>query len=172
MHPANGCCVRLCFLPCYHVSMSDRLPLIEVKLLDHPVDIEPIVPFPQPAGAECIFLGRTRDETHPQHGRLVRLSYEAYRPMAETVLRDLAHQAVQRFGCLAVRIHHAVGEVPLGQASVFVQVVCGHRAQAFDACRFLIDELKAAAPIWKKEQWVSGATWSAGAMVNVKGTPT
>jgi molybdopterin synthase catalytic subunit len=142
--------------------MDRPAPVLDVRLLDGPVRYEPIEPFPQPAGAEAVFLGRTRDEEHDERGPLRRLGYEAYRPMAERVLNELATEAVQRFGCRAVRVHHAIGEVPLGQASVLVQVVAGHRTEAFDACRFLIDELKQRAPIWKREQWTEGATWSAG----------
>ncbi|MCP3906155.1 MAG: molybdenum cofactor biosynthesis protein MoaE [Planctomycetes bacterium] len=138
---------------------------IDVRLLDQPARHVPFDPFPQPAGGECVFLGRTREEVHPEHGRLVRLSYEAYRPMAERVLHDLARRAVERFGCLAVRLHHALGEVPPGDASVLVQVVAGHRGESFDACRFLIDALKSEAPIWKREVWEDGATWSEGTPV-------
>jgi len=141
------------------------MPTIDVQLADGPVDAAPFRPFPQPAGAECVFLGRTREETHPRHGRLVRLSYEAFRPMAERVLRDLAERAAERFGCLSVRIAHAVGDVPPGEASVVVQVVAGHRAEAFDACRNLIDRLKLEAPIWKREVWEDGTTWSTGQTV-------
>lgn len=117
-------------------------------------------PFPIEAGGECVFLGRTRMERHAKHGDLLRLSYDAYREMAERVLHDLAREAVNRFGCLAVRVHHAIGEVPVGEASVLVQVACGHRDKAFEACRFLIDRLKTDAPIWKREQWQGGETWS------------
>ena len=134
----------------------------DIQLLDHPVSALPFDPFPQPAGAECVFLGRTREETHPEHGALRRLGYEAYRPMATRVLRDLAVEAGGRFDCLATRIHHAIGEVTPGGASVLVQVVCAHRGAAFEACRFLIDRLKESAPIWKQEQWADGTTWSEG----------
>lgn len=137
-------------------------PFIEIRLVDHPVAVAPMEPFPQPAGAECVFLGRTRDESHTQHGRLVELSYEAYQPMAEQVLQRLADDAVGRFDCLAVRIHHAVGVVPPGAASVMIQVITGHRHESFEACRFLIDRLKAEAPIWKRERWEDGSTWSQG----------
>lgn len=92
----------------------------------------------------------------------MKLSYEAYRPLAERTLRDLAARAAHEHGCLFVRIHHSIGEVPPGEASVLVQVLCGHRAEAFAACRFLIDALKQEAPIWKREQWASGATWAQG----------
>lgn len=143
--------------------------LIDVQLLDRPVQSVAFDPFPQGAGGECTFLGRTRGENHPKHGRLIRLSYEAYAPMAQANLRELADQAIDRFDCLAVRIHHSVCEVPLGQASVLVQTACAHRAAAFEACRFLIDQLKSQAPIWKREVWADGATWSAGTPVPVEG---
>ena len=142
--------------------MAAAPPDIDVRILDHPVQPVSLEPWPQAAGAECAFVGRTRMEFHPEHGALVRLSYEAYRPLAERVLTDLAGHAAERFDCRAVRLHHAVGDVPLGAASVLVQVVCGHRDGAFAACRFLIDELKKQAPIWKREHWADGTTWSTG----------
>src|SRR5438552_3761855 len=113
--------------------------IIDVRLVDHPVRPIDFEPFPQPAGGECIFLGRTREERHPRHGPLLRLSYQAYHPMAEAVLRRLAQQSIEDYGCLAVRIHHAIGMVPPGEASVMIQVVCAHRSAAFVACQFLID---------------------------------
>lgn len=115
-----------------------------------------------------MFLGRTRRERHARHGELRTLVYEAYQPLAVQVLRAMADEAVTRWGCLAVRIHHTVGEVPLGEASVLVQVACPHRDHAFAACRFLIDELKSRAPIWKREQWQDGSTWSRGSPVAVE----
>jgi molybdopterin synthase catalytic subunit len=135
---------------------------IDVRILDHPVQPQALAPFPEAAGAECSFLGRTRREVHPEHGALVRLAYEAYVPLAQRVLTDLARQAADRFDGRAVRIHHAVGDVPVGEASVLVQVACGHRGDAFGACRFLIDGLKTSAPIWKREFWADGTTWSTG----------
>ena len=107
-----------------------------------------------------------------EHGRLRRLRYEAYRPMAERVLNDLAARAAEQFDCLGVRIHHALGEVAVGQASVLVQVMCSHRGEAFAACRFLIDALKKEAPIWKREEWADGTSWSEGAVVETPDTQT
>lgn len=141
-------------------------PILDIRLCEHPVRAEPFDPFPQPAGAECVFLGRTRDETHPAHGKLTRLSYEAYRDMALRVMTDLAQTAADRHECLAIRLLHAVGNVPPGEASVLVQVVAGHRAEAFEACRLLIDRLKEVAPIWKREEWEDGTTWSQGRPVD------
>ena len=91
---------------------------IDVQILDHPVQAQPVEPFPESAGAECSFLGRTRLEVHPEHGRLVRLSYQAYIPLARHTLSDLAEQASRQFECDMVRIHHAVGEVPIGAVLV------------------------------------------------------
>ena len=136
--------------------------LIEVRLHDAPVAFGPIDPYPVEAGGECVFLGRTRRETHPDHGALVRLSYHAYESMARRTLVELAETTARRFRCHVVRIHHALGEVPPGGASVMIQVACAHRAEAFDACRSIIDQLKRTAPIWKQERWADGTTWSEG----------
>ena len=145
--------------------MLSMAPCIDVQILQHPVRPVSVEPFPQPAGAECVFVGRTRRDVHPQHGPLLRLTYQAYVPLARRVLGELAEQAARRFDCRTIRIHHAVGEVPVGEASVLVQVAAGHRDQAFAACRFLIDRLKSAAPIWKRELWADGAAWSTGTPV-------
>src|SRR5688572_24412517 len=151
--------------------MPGPVATFDIQLLDRPVEFTPIKSLTHSAGGECVFLGRTRVETHALHGRLQRLSYEAYAPMAFRVLRELAQQAAGQFGCIFIRIHHAVGEVPPGEASVLVQVACGHRAEAFEACRFLIDQLKTQAPIWKREVWTDGSTWSAGAPVQLPTVP-
>ncbi len=148
----------------YDETVAAPVKSIDVELLNHPVSYLPAEMFPD-AGGECIFLGRTRVEEHPTHGRLVRLKYETYGSMAVAVLQQLAAHAISQFGCKFVRIHHAVGEVPPGEASVLVQTICGHRGAAFDSCRYLIDHLKSEAPIWKREEWADGATWAAGVPV-------
>ncbi len=147
--------------------MSDIDPAIDVQIRQGPVERREAGAFSAQGGGECVFLGRTRRDVHETHGPLVRLSYEAYRPLAERTLRDLAEEAQRRFGCLSIRVHHAVGDVPVGEASVLVQVVCPHRDEAFTACRFLIDRLKATAPIWKREEWSDGTTWAPGVPVSV-----
>ena len=115
-----------------------------------------------------MFLGRTRVETHPVHGRLIRLEYEAYGPMAQRVLAALAHAAAGRFDCRVVRIVHATGTVPPGRASVVIQVACPHRADAFDACRHLIDRIKRELPIWKREVWEHGETFVEGCVARAE----
>lgn len=142
--------------------------VIDIQLVHHPIAarIEPFANLPiGSGGGECVFLGRTRQETNLDLGTLIRLDYEAYESMATATLRALAESAAGRFDCLAIRVHHALGEVPPGEVSVLVQVVCAHRDEAFKACRFLIDELKANVPIWKREQWELGSSWAAGQVV-------
>ena len=106
-------------------------------------------------GAIALFLGTTRD--HHDGRRVTRLSYEAYEPMALAALESLERATVGRFDVAACRIVHRVGEVSLTEASVAVVVAAAHRAPAFDACRWAMDELKRTVPIWKKESYADGA---------------
>lgn len=137
-------------------------PRVDVRLVEGPVRYEHFDAFPDDCGAECAFLGRTRAEDHAAHGALARLDYEVHPRLAERVLREIADEAVARFGLRAARIVHAIGPVALGEASVLVQAAAGHRGAAFDGCRFLIDALKERAPIWKREAWRDAATWAPG----------
>lgn len=123
---------------------------IDIGLIERPA-----VYVPAPAlvmgGGEAVFLGRTRGEVHPEFGRLVALEYEAYAGMAEKRLRELATVVAAEQSALHIFLRHTVGRVPVGAASVFIQVLCPHRKQAFAGCSFLIDELKVDVPIWKRE---------------------
>lgn len=138
---------------------------IDIRLKEGPVSWEP-PPLIEDGGGECAFLGRSRAEVHAKHGPLILLRYTAYESMARRVLSALARRAFDQHSALFVRILHALGDVPVGEASVLVQVVCPHRAEAFDACRMLIDRLKVEAPIWKSEAWADGTTWSRGQAIS------
>lgn len=150
--------------------------MTDVDRFDIAITPGPVAYVPPPGGlerggGECVFLGRTRREEDPDRGPLERLTYAAYEAMALKEMRRLAEQVAVDSGALFVRMHHAVGDVPVGEASVFVQVVCGHRAEAFAACRELIDRLKREVPIWKRERWADGDTWSEGAPVELRKEP-
>lgn len=134
---------------------------IDVGVHAGPVEVAPL-PWPGDCGAEGVFLGRTREETHPEHGPLRELRYEMYEPMVRTLLREMAQAAAARFGCRAVRLYHAIGTVAPGQASVVIQVATPHRGESFAACRYLIDRLKHELPIWKREIWERGETYVEG----------
>lgn len=135
--------------------------IIDAGMVPAPVSICAIN-WPGECGAESVFLGRTRRETHAEFGELLRLEYEAYGPMADTMLRDMADAAATRFGCRAVRVAHATGVVNPGEASVVIQVATPHRGEAFAACRYLIDRIKHELPIWKREVWQHGETFVKG----------
>ena len=87
------------------------------------------------------------------------LEYEAYAGMAERELKRIAAEAIARFAVTKVAIVHRVGRVEVGEASVAIAVSAPHRGPAMDACRFVIDTLKASVPIWKREHFEGGAVW-------------
>ena len=112
------------------------------------------------AGGINVFLGTTRAETSASGIPLHALDYEAYGEMALQQLHALAGRARERWPILKLALLHRTGRVPLGQPSVLIAVSTPHRAEAFEACRFLIDELKRDVAIWKKEVGADGAgTW-------------
>jgi molybdopterin synthase catalytic subunit len=113
-------------------------------------------------GAVVLFLGTTRD--HHEGREVLRLEYEAYRPMALTVLEQIEREAVERHSVASCRIVHRLGAVSPAEASIAVVVAAAHRSAAFDACRWAMDQVKRTAPIWKKEHYAGGdAAWTAGA---------
>ncbi len=110
-------------------------------------------------GGICAFIGQTR--RHSRGRDVAYLEYDAYVPMAEKMLRRIAEEAEERWGC-AVAIQHRIGRVDIGEASVVVAVSAPHRAEAFEACRFCIDTLKETVPIWKREVCADGTYWIEG----------
>jgi len=108
------------------------------------------------AGGVCIFVGVTRAERRDGMN-LVALDYHAYEDMATQQLRDLASRAKARWPVERLVLVHRLGRVQLAEASVFVGVAMPHRAEAFEACRWLIDTLKAELAVWKKDVWGDGS---------------
>jgi molybdopterin synthase catalytic subunit len=99
------------------------------------------------AGAIVQFFGDVRPLENGEH--IAGIEYEAHREMAEYQLRKIADEAAERFGLLAVHLHHRVGFVAVGETSLFLRVAAVHRGAAFDATRWIVDELKKRVPIWK-----------------------
>jgi MoaE-MoaD fusion protein len=125
-----------------------------VRVTDQPLALDPLlerVRDPR-AGAVVTFMGVTRE--------VAELGYEAYVPMAERKIAEIVAAAVQRHELCAAAAEHRVGTVPLSEPSVAVAVSAPHRGEAFAGAREIIDQIKAQAPIWKKEagEWVSGVT--------------
>jgi molybdopterin converting factor subunit 1 len=124
-----------------------------VRVTDEPLALDPLVArVTDPrAGAVVTFTGVTR--------QVAELDYEAYQPMAERHMERIVAEAIERHGLCAAAAEHRVGSVPLSEPSVAIAVSAPHRAEAFAGAREIIDEIKARAPIWKREEgeWVSGS---------------
>ena len=103
------------------------------------------------SGGVVLFAGRTRPD-RKGGARVVRLDYEADRPLALRSLRQIAEVATRRFGLGRVVLWHRTGTVRVGQVSVIVGAAASHRAQAFRGARWMIDRLKSETPIWKTER--------------------
>lgn len=113
--------------------------------------------LPTPAvGGVALFVGTTRRWTGDRE--TVALAYECYPAMALREMARIAEEVRRRWPIDRVVLHHRIGSVPAGEASVVVGASSAHRADAFEAARFLIDTLKKDVPIWKKEQFADGTS--------------
>ncbi|CAM0951148.1 unnamed protein product [Alopecurus aequalis] len=126
---------------------SGRLDI--ARYVDHVRDLA--------AGAIATFEGTTRD--HFAGRRVVELRYEAYSAMARRRLEAILREARAAHALQRLAVAHKLGPVPAGEASVFVAASAVHRADAMEACRYVIDEIKASVPIWKKEVYDDGEVW-------------
>jgi molybdopterin synthase catalytic subunit len=133
-----------------------------VALVTEPIDSESLVKDIKQGedGAVVIFDGIVRNNTRGR--RTLCLVYEAYPEMALRQMQDLAKQAIAVHGVRQVAMVHRLGRLEVGETSVLIAVSSAHRAQAFEACRWLIDTLKKTVPIWKKEHFEDGAVWADG----------
>ena len=110
------------------------------------------------SGAIVVFLGVVRNHAE---GRTVRsLEYEAYPPMAERKMEEIAEEAEARWPIHRIAVVHRIGHLEIGEASIAIAVSSAHRRDAFEACAYMMDRIKEDVPIWKKEHWADGeAHW-------------
>ena len=106
------------------------------------------------AGGYCSFEGWVRN--HNEGQAVTRLEYEGFEALANKEGERIVAEASERFGILKAACVHRVGSLAIGDMAVWVGVSSRHRAEAFAACRYIIDEVKHRVPIWKKEHYVSG----------------
>ncbi len=135
------------------------MELVRVQVEDFSVgeEIERIKTRSKRIGGIVVFLGTVRDLSRGQG--VSRLFYEQYSGMALKELRALREEAIKKFRLIELSIVHRYGELAPGDNVVLIVAAAEHRADAFDACRWCIDELKKRVPIWKKEFTTTGATW-------------
>ncbi len=129
---------------------------ILVGLRDRPSVDEALEAVAAPeAGGTVAFVGTVRAEG----GRVERLAYSAYEAMAERVLRDVAEEAAVRWPVEGVAVLHGVGDLAVGDRTVVVACSASHRAEAFEACRHVLEEVKRRVPVWKRESGPAGVRW-------------
>jgi molybdopterin synthase catalytic subunit len=112
-------------------------------------------------GAVATFVGLVRNENGGR--RVLWLEYEAYEPLAVKSFIRIDEEAGERWPSVGLAIHHRIGRLEIGDASVVIAATSPHRAEAFAACRYAIERIKQIAPIWKHEHFEGGEIWIEGA---------
>lgn len=141
-----------------------------IQISEHSIDIQSVIDAAQSerAGAVDVFIGTVRN--HNNAKAVVRLEYETYDTMAIKKMAELADEARQRWSIEKIAMVHRKGVLTIGDVAVVVAVSTPHRAESFEACKWLIDTLKQVVPIWKKEiydngeEWLEAHAWAMGAM--------
>lgn len=143
--------------------MSTPFPRSRVAVVEDSIDVGGLLEEVghSEAGAVALFLGTVRNHS-PRREGVTHLEYEVYRTQVCGKITEIVSEAAQRWSVIAMAVEHRMGRVDVGEVAVAVAVSSAHRAEAFAAARYLIDELKERAPIWKKEHWEGGAEWSLG----------
>ncbi len=128
-------------------------------LTDEPIDPHALVQkvMRRSDGAYVLFEGVVRDH---HHGKAVEsIFYDAYRPMAEREMEKIVREVEAKFPETAIAVVHRLGQLVVGDSSIAIVAASAHRAEAFDACRMMIDRIKETVPIWKKERGPDGEEW-------------
>lgn len=122
-------------------------------------------------GAAVLFVGVVRD--HADGRSVSGMRYDAYVEMARPVLEEITQEAAERLGTSRIAVTHRIGELAIGEVSVAIAASSPHRAEAFDASRYVIEEIKKRLPIWKKEHYADGSvSWVEGTVPPGTGATT
>ena len=132
-----------------------------IKITEKPIDVQKIIDIASALGAGGlnVFIGTVRSMTNHKNVRW--LEYESYESMAVAEIKKIIDVATSRWGLMGYAVSHRVGTLKPGEIAVVVAVSTSHRKESFEACQFIVDELKAKAPIWKKEVFEDGEEWEA-----------
>jgi len=107
-------------------------------------------------GGTCVFMGTVRNG--PEESGVTEIEYTAYDAMADAEIERMLSETEQQWPGVRVALRHRVGRVPVGEASIAIVAAAPHRAEAFAACRHIIEEVKRRLPMWKKEYRIDGTT--------------
>ena len=138
-------------------------PEVLARVTSEPLDAEALVTLVDAAGDGAIvtFAGLVRNQN--QGRRVQFLEYEAYEPLAVRALQRIIDEAGDLWPGARVAVHHRLGRLEIGQASIVIAAASAHRADAFAACRYTIERVKQIVPIWKREHFEGGDVWLEGA---------
>ena len=138
------------------IKMKER---ISIHITSEKLNLQDCYDFvqDQECGGIALFVGTVRNTT--QNKTVKKLDFSAYEPMAIKELKKIALHAVEKFNVAKIVIHHAVGNLKIGDVPVIIAVSSAHREAAFEACQYAIDTLKETVPIWKKEFFEDGEVW-------------
>jgi molybdopterin synthase catalytic subunit len=139
------------------------MPVPQVAVTSQPLDSEALVARVNANGdgAVVTFAGLVRD--HNQGRQVQFLEYEAYEPLAIRALQRIVDEAHELWPGARVAVHHRLGRLDIGEASIVIAAASAHRADAFAACRYTIERVKQIVPIWKREHFDGGDIWLEGA---------
>ena len=126
-----------------------------MHLTRHPLDVKDLLAEVQgpERGGTCVFTGTVRND-----GDITGIEYSAYEAMADTEIERILGEAQAQWPEARVTLHHRLGLIPVGEASIAICAAAPHRDEAFAACRFIIEQVKKRLPIWKKEHHRDGTT--------------
>ena len=135
-----------------------------IAVTAHPLELDSLVRLVSSGGghgAVATFIGVVRD--HNLNRRVTHLEYEAYEPMAVRALEQICREAGREWPGIRIAVHHRIGRLAIGEASIVIAAASAHRANAFAACRYVIERVKQIVPIWKHEFFEGGEVWIEGA---------
>jgi molybdopterin synthase catalytic subunit len=141
--------------------------MIPVAVTTDPLDVDGLIRLVSQGGghgAVTTFIGVVRDNN--LNRRVTHLEYDAYEPLAVKALEQIGGEAVREWPGVRLAVHHRVGRLGIGEASIVIAAASAHRAHAFAACRYVIERVKQIVPIWKHEFFEGGEVWIEGATAN------
>jgi molybdopterin synthase catalytic subunit len=133
--------------------------IIQILLQPEPLSEQAALDFVKTddTGGIVTFVGTVRNQT--KGNQVMKLDFEAYKPMAISEMRKIAERAVEKYSLNKIAIHHRIDSLAIGEVPVVIAVSAPHRKAAFAACEYCIDMLKETVPIWKKEYFQDGEVW-------------
>ena len=135
-----------------------------IAVTSHVLDLDSLIRLVSTGGghgAVATFIGVVRDNN--LNRRVTHLEYEAYEPMAAKALEQICREADREWPGIRAAVHHRIGRLAIGEASIVIAAASAHRADAFAACRYVIERVKQIVPIWKHEFFEGGEVWIEGA---------